>query len=66
MEPISFLGGIIVLAGGIWTALDLLQDAGLLTETRRRKVKIAAVQAYSGFKSRDISSNTACRAGLLP
>jgi len=33
MEPMVFMGGVIVVAGGIWTVVDLLQDAGLLTES---------------------------------
>lgn len=66
MEPILFIGGVIVVAGGIWTIVDLLQDAGLLTESGKQQAKVRATQACSGFRSRDISSSTACRAGLLP
>jgi hypothetical protein len=29
MEPMIFMGGVIVIAGGIWTIVDLLQDAGI-------------------------------------
>lgn len=65
MEPILFLGGVIVVLGGIWTVVDLLQDAGILTECSKKKVGLRATQACSGFRSRDISSSTACRAGLL-
>jgi len=60
MEPLIFIGGTIVLLGGIWTVLDLLQDIGI----SKQRVKANATQAYSGFKSRDISSSTACRTGL--
>lgn len=56
MEPLIFIGGVIVFVGGIWTVLDLLLDIGLS--------KVHTTQAYSGFRSRDISSSTACRAGL--
>ena len=66
MEPIIFMGGVIVIAGGIWTIADLLQDAGLLTDAGKQQAKARATQACSGFRSRDISSSTACRAGLLP
>jgi len=66
MEPILFLGGVIVVLGGIWTVVDLLQDAGMLTENSKKQAKVRAAQACSGFRSRDISSSTACRAGLLP
>ncbi len=66
MEPILFIGGVIVVAGGIWTIVDLLQDAGLLTAAGKQQAKARATQACSGFRSRDISSSTACRAGLLP
>lgn len=65
MEPILFLGGVIVVLGGIWTVVDLLQDAGILTECSKKKAGLRATQACSGFRSRDISSSTACRAGLL-
>ena len=65
MEPILFLGGVIVVLGGIWTVVDLLQDAGL-TEDSKKQAKARATQACSGFRSRDISSSTAWRAGLLP
>lgn len=64
MEPLLFISGIIVLLGGIWTIFDLLQDAGLLPETGKEKTKESAVQACSALRSRDISSSTACRAGL--
>lgn len=66
MEPMVFMGGVIVVAGGIWTVGDLLQDAGLLTAAGKQRAKARATQACSGFRSRDISSSTACRAGLLP
>jgi hypothetical protein len=66
MEPMIFIGGVIVVAGGVWTAVDLLQDAGLLIESGKQQDKVRATQACSGFRSRDISSSTACRAGLLP
>lgn len=64
MEALSFLGGIIVVFGGIWTVQDLLEDAGLFKKTGFQKRVLPATQACSGFKSRDISSSTACRAGL--
>lgn len=66
MEPMIFMGGVIVVAGGIWTVVDLLQDAGLLTRSAEQQAKKRVTQACSGFRSRDISSSTACRAGLLP
>lgn len=66
MEPMIFIGAVIVVAGVIWTIVDLLQDAGLLTESGKQQAKVRAIQACSGFRSRDISSSTACRAGLLP
>lgn len=64
MEPILFIGGIIVLLGGVWTVQDLLMDAGLQAKVDSQKVQTALVQSCSGFKSRDISSSTACRAGF--
>lgn len=64
MEPILFIGGIIVLLGGVWTVQDLLMDAGLQANVDSQKVQTALVQSCSGFKSRDISSSTACRAGF--
>ncbi len=66
MEPMIFMGGVIVIAGGIWTIADLLQDAGILAESSKKQAKVRVTQACSGFRSRDISSSTACRAGLLP
>lgn len=39
MEPILFIGGVIVVAGGIWTIVDLLQDAGLLTAAGKQQAK---------------------------
>lgn len=65
MEPIVFMGGVIVLFGGVWTVIDLLQEAGLLTESGKQQARVRATQACSGFRSRDISSSTAWRAGLL-
>lgn len=66
MEPMIFIGGVIVVAGGIWTLLDLLQDAGLLrfNTCTAKKSAAQADQTYSGFRSRDINSSTACRAGF--
>lgn len=64
MEPILFIGGVIVIAGGIWSFADLLQDTGLMSDSAKKKVTMRAAQACSGFKSRDISSSTACRAGF--
>lgn len=64
MEPLIFIGGVIVLVGGIWTVQDFLQDAGLVTERSRQQAQARTAQACSGFRSRDISSSTACRAGL--
>lgn len=67
MEPIVFMSGIIVVLGGIWTAIDLLQDAGFsLKKAGIKGKKLTGTQVCSGFKSRDISSRTACRAGLSP
>lgn len=64
MEPILFIGGIIVLLGGVWTAVDLLADSGVVSEAERRRAAQSVIHACSGFRSRDISSKTACRAGL--
>lgn len=64
MEPILFIGGVIVLMGGIWTVVDLLHDAGFLLKATKKDKEQINTQTYSGFKSRDISSNTACRAGF--
>lgn len=71
IEAIVVVGGVIVVAGAIWTAADLLRDGGiepqqLVYTAWRTAVHTAtrAVQACSAFKSRDISSSTACRAGL--
>lgn len=58
MEPIVLMGGIIVVAGGIWSIIDLLEDAGIRIKQSSRG------HAYSDFSSRDISSRTASRAGL--
>jgi len=64
MEALSFLGGIIVLLGGVWTIQDLLEDTGLFKKTGVKIRYSSAAQVCSDFKSRDISSSTACRAGL--
>ena len=37
MEPILFIGGVIVVAGGIWTVIDLLQDAGITLSLAHKK-----------------------------
>ena len=42
MEPMIFIGGVIVVAGGIWTVVDLLQDAGLLTEVGKQQANVRA------------------------
>lgn len=64
MEPMVLLGGVILVVGTIWTVRDLLQDWGLLTVPGPSPWSKRLIQAYSAFKSRDISSRTACRAGL--
>jgi len=70
IEAIVVAGGVIVVVGGIWTVADLLQDNGIepqqLICRARRRAELAAGygQACSAFKSRDINSSTACRAGL--
>jgi hypothetical protein len=64
MEALSFLGGIIVVLGGIWTIQDLLEDTVLLKKAGFKKRYLSVTQTCSGFKSRDIKSSTACRAGL--
>jgi len=71
VEAIVVLGGVIVTAGALWTVVDLLRDSGLdprhLTSKERRAAERSvtqADQACSAFRSRDISSSTACRAGL--
>ncbi len=66
MEPMVLFGGVILVAGIIWTAGDLLEDRRLLTAAKRLQWLKKLSQAYSAFKSRDISSRTACRAGLSP
>lgn len=60
MEPMVLFGGVILGAGAVWTAGDLLKDGGVQQWAQW------LAQRYSGFKSRDISSRTACRAGLSP
>jgi len=70
IEAIVVLGGVIVAAGMVWTVADLLRDSGIeplqLICRVRRSAKQAASdgQACSAFRSRDINSSTACRAGL--
>lgn len=70
IEAIVVLGGVIVAAGMAWTVADLLRDSGIepqrLIGRLRRKAAHAASygQACSAFRSRDINSSTACRAGL--
>lgn len=70
IEAIVVAGGVIVVVGGIWTVADLLRDSGvepqqLIGRARRRAEQAASYgQACSAFRSRDISSSTACRAGL--
>lgn len=64
MEPMVLFGGMILTAGTIWTVRDLLEDWELLTAADRLQWKKRLTQAYSAFKSRDINSRTAFRAGL--
>lgn len=70
VETIVVLGGVIVAAGAVWSVADLLRDSGMepqqLIGRVRRRVEHAARygQDCSAFRSRDISSSTACRAGL--
>lgn len=73
IEAIVALGGVIVAAGAIWTAVDLLRDSGIEPQqVIRAAYRIAetsatrADQACSALRSRDINSSTACRAGLSP
>lgn len=72
MEAIAFIGGIVVIVGGYWSVTDLMQECGLdptgCIKTRVAEKTVALktrLQASSDFRSRDISSSTACRAGLL-
>lgn len=58
MEPIVVMGGIIMVAGGIWSIIDLLEDAGIQIKRHDQD------HAYSDFNSRVINSRTASRAGL--
>ena len=71
IEAIVVAGGVIVVVGGIWTVADLLRDIGIEPEqVVRSACRVAARaaardgQSCSAFRSRDISSSTACRAGL--
>ncbi len=64
MEPVLLIGGAILIYGVVWTVQDLLEESGLLTEADRKVLAKKASQACSGLRSRDISSRTACRAGL--
>ena len=71
IEAIVVLGGVIVVTGACWTVADLLRDCGVeprqAVGAARQSMKRSAYragQACSAFKSRDISSSTACRAGL--
>jgi len=38
MEALLFLGGVIVMLGGIWTVQDLLEDAGLLEKNCLKRI----------------------------
>lgn len=71
MEAIVLLGGVIVGAGACWTIVDLLQDCGIVPKLTAGAASSTAQrliarphQTCSGLRSRDISSSTACRAGL--
>ncbi len=71
MEAIVLLGGVIVGAAACWTISDLLQDHGiepkLVVRAACRTVErfvTRTPQRCSDLRSRDISSSTACRAGL--
>lgn len=71
MEPIAVLGAIIVVFGGIWSLADLLRAVGIephcVWRTAGHSIRRStarAGQACSALRSRDISSSTACRAGL--
>lgn len=73
MEAIVILGAVIVVVGAAWSLADLLRDCGVeprrLAARQVRRFKNGALrqtQACSGLRSRDISSSTACRAGLSP
>lgn len=64
------LGGVIVAAGMVWTMADLLRDSGIEPQQLINRVRCrveqpaGSSQACSAFRSRDINSSTACRAGL--
>lgn len=63
LEAIVVLGAVIVMAGVVWTVADLVRDCGIEPEQAVRSVARDG-QACSAFRSRDINSSTACRAGL--
>lgn len=72
IEAIVLLGGVIVVAGAIWTVADLLRDSSIelhqllsgVGQTAKQSAANRADQTCSAFRSRDISSSTACRDGL--
>ncbi len=71
MEAIVLLGGVIVGTAACWTISDLLQDRGIEPKPFGRSACRTAgrfiartPQTCSDLRSRDISSSTACRAGL--
>ncbi len=66
MEPVLFIGVVILIFGGVMTVCDLLNDVGSKIGIRKVNInKSLTFEVYSGLRSRDISSSTACRAGLL-
>lgn len=71
MEAIAFIAGAVVIVGGYWSIVDLLNECGI-NPGRYLKIRFkeralalkTGFQASSDFRSRDISSSTACRAGF--
>lgn len=66
MEPVVLLGGVILVTGAVWSVCDLLEESSLAAAVKRRTHCMRLTKVYSAFKSRDINSSTACRAGLSP
>ena len=71
MESLVLIGLIVVLYGAAWTLSDLLRDCGFnparltgRTAPVAERTSQRLDQACSALRSRDISSSTACRAGL--
>jgi hypothetical protein len=71
MEAIAFIAGAVVIVGGYWSVVDLMNECGinpgryLKAGLKGRALAFKnSFQASSDFRSRDISSSTACRAGF--